>query len=59
MTEKIKSFFRFFIAKKQEKADFSHFFRNASEKDTQRLMENVVRRANEDQKAILEQYEES
>lgn len=54
MLEKIK---RLFTHKKQEKASFSDFFYNASPKEMQKLMENVAKKANQDQRAVLDKYE--
>ncbi len=37
--------------------DFSAFFRNASARDKKKLLKDVVREANNDQRAVIEKYE--
>lgn len=39
------------------KAGFSSFFRNASEQEKKKLIKEVVREANADQRKILEKYD--
>jgi len=53
----IKRIKKIFCPKREEKKDFSSFFNRASEKEKQKLMEDVARKANEDQRSMLEQYE--
>jgi hypothetical protein len=53
----IKRIKKIFCPKREEKKDFSSFFSRASEKEKQKLMEDVARKANEDQRNMLEQYE--
>lgn len=52
--KKLKQFF----APKQEKKNFSSFFRHASPKEQKRLMEDVARKANQDQRDLVKQYEQ-
>ncbi len=54
MIKKIKSYF---CHKREEKKDFSSFFNRASEEEKRKLMEDVARKANEDQRSLIEQYE--
>jgi hypothetical protein len=56
MIKKIKSYF---CPKREEKKDFSSFFNRASEEEKRKLMEDVARKANEDQRNLLERYERS
>ena len=44
------------LSKSVPKKDFSSFFRTASLEEKRKLMETVAREANEDQRALLEQY---
>jgi hypothetical protein len=37
--------------------DFSSFFNDASPAEKRKVLEDVVRKANQDQRAMLEQYE--
>lgn len=37
--------------------DFSKFFLHASDEEKKRLLEEVVRKANADQRAILDEYD--
>ena len=37
--------------------DFSAFFRHKSDEEQRRLLEKVVRKANADQRAILDEYD--
>ena len=53
----INIFKRLFTPKRGEKKDFSSFFNSASIEEKRRLMEEVARKANEDQRALLAQYE--
>ena len=56
MIKKIKSYF---CPKREEKKDFSSFFNRASEEEKRKLMEDVARKANEDQRNLFERYERS
>lgn len=56
MIKKIKSYF---CPKHEEKKDFSSFFNRASEEEKRKLMEDVARKANEDQRNLIERYERS
>jgi hypothetical protein len=53
----IKRIKKIFCPKHEEKKDFSSFFSRASEKEKQKLMEDVARKANEDQRSMIERYE--
>lgn len=53
----IKILKQFFSAKRTGKPDFSTFFNSASVEAQRKLMESVARKANADQRALLEQYE--
>ena len=44
---------------KPEKKDFSSFFRNASPEEKKKMMEDVARKANQDQRDLVEQYEQA
>jgi hypothetical protein len=55
MIKKIKSYF---CPKCEEKKDFSSFFNCASEEERKKLMEDVARKANEDQRNLMERYEQ-
>lgn len=39
-----------------QETDFSRFFLYASDEEKKRLLEEVVRKANADQRAIIEEY---
>ncbi|MCX6766939.1 MAG: hypothetical protein NT170_04155 [Candidatus Moranbacteria bacterium] len=54
MIKKLKSYF---CPKHEEKKDFSSFFSRASVEEKRRLMEDVARKANEDQRNLIERYE--
>jgi len=54
MIKKIK---RYFCPKHEEKKDFSLFFNHASVEEKRKLMEDVARKANEDQRGLMERYE--
>ena len=58
MIRKIKEFFGCEDAKKPI-TDFSAFFHNASSAEKKKLLTEVVREANQDQKDLLERYERS
>jgi hypothetical protein len=42
-----------------EKKDFSSFFNNASPAEHKALMEDVARKANKDQRDLVERYEQA
>lgn len=42
-----------------KKKDFSSFFNHASMEDQKKLMEEVARKANQDQRDLVEQYEQA
>ena len=44
---------------KQEKKDFSSFFNHASPEEKRKVLEDVVRKANKDQRDLVEQYEQA
>jgi predicted CopG family antitoxin len=48
--------FKKIFHKKDQKSGFSDFFRDASNDDKKRLLEKVVREANQDQKDLVEKY---
>jgi len=56
MIKKIKGYF---CSKCEEKKDFSSFFNRASEEEKKKLMEDVARKANEDQRNLMERYEQT
>lgn len=41
------------------KNDFSEFFHDASAGEKKRLFKEVIRKANEDQKALIDKYEKA
>lgn len=53
----IKRIKKIFFPKREEKKDFSSFFSRASVEEKRRLMEDVAKKANEDQRSLLERYE--
>lgn len=55
MISKIKTFLKIGENKKP-KTDFSGFFYDASSRDKKKLLEQVVREANKDQRDLVEQY---
>ena len=56
MMKKLKALF---TPHKQEKKNFSSFFRHASPEEQKRLMEDVARKANQDQRELVEQYHQT
>lgn len=56
MMKKLKALF---VSHKQEKKNFSSFFRHASPEEQKRLMEDVARKANQDQRDLVKQYEQA
>jgi hypothetical protein len=55
----IKRIKKLFCSKHEEKKDFSSFFNHASVEEKQKLMEDVARKSNEDQRGLMERYERS
>ncbi|MDP3792729.1 MAG: hypothetical protein Q8Q89_03280 [bacterium] len=53
MTKILKKLF----SKKNKKAEFSGFFRDASMDEKKTLLEKVVREANQDQRDLVEKYD--
>lgn len=51
----IKKIFNVFT--KKEKKTFSGFFREATLEDKKKLLEEVVRKANQDQRDIIKRYD--
>lgn len=45
-----------FKAKKAPQYDFSDFFRNASDKEKERVLLEAARKANDEQRALVERY---
>ena len=45
-----------FFKEKYKKNDFSSFFNDASSREKKKLFKEVVRKANEDQKTLVEEY---
>jgi hypothetical protein len=45
-----------FLRKKKPATDFADFFRNASSADKVKLFRRVVRKASEDQRAVIKKY---
>ena len=55
----IKRIKKLLYPKREEKKDFSSFFNHASVEEKRKLMEDVARKANEDQRGLMERYERS
>ncbi len=55
----MKKFKAVFSPHKEEKKNFSSFFRHASPEDQKRLMEDVARKANQDQRELVEAYHQA
>ncbi|MDR3642460.1 MAG: hypothetical protein P4L74_02415 [Candidatus Doudnabacteria bacterium] len=53
MIKKLKQLF----TPKSEKKNFSSFFNHASPEEKRTLMEDVIRKANQDQRELVEQYQ--
>ncbi len=51
-------FLNFFSKNIQPKTDFSTFFYEASSRQKKKLLSDVVRKANDDQKKLIEKYDE-
>ena len=47
---------KLFSTKREKKRDFSSFFRDASSEEQTWLLKDVARKANQDQRVLLEQY---
>lgn len=56
MNKKTKNTLR---VKQTSKSDFSNFFYNASAKEKEKLFREVIHKANEDQRALVERYEQA
>jgi len=56
MITKIKHFFGFGKSKKPT-TDFSAFFRSASSEEKKKVLIDVVRKANKDQRDLVERYD--
>lgn len=50
--------FKRFIRRSTPKRSFDDFFNNASPEERERLMKEVMRKANEDQRRVVEQYDQ-
>lgn len=48
---------RIFVPRQEEKKDFSAFFRTATDAEKIKLMSEVARKANADQRALMEKYQ--
>ena len=60
MTKFIKDFFGIGKAHKvSEKNDFSEFFANAKSKEKAEVVRQVLREANEEQRAMMEEYKKT
>ncbi|MDP2838351.1 MAG: hypothetical protein Q8O53_03695 [Candidatus Moranbacteria bacterium] len=57
MTEFIRRIFGFKQAPKQ-KSDFSAFFYDATEQEQKEVLLRVMKKANEDQRKVIEKYDE-
>ncbi len=55
MIKKLKNLFTF----KQQKQDFSSLFNDASPEDRRKVLEDVARKANQDQRDLVEQYHQA
>jgi hypothetical protein len=53
----MKIFRKIFHRDERNRSDFSEFFTNTNVKEKERVLRDVVRKANEDQKIILDKYE--
>jgi hypothetical protein len=51
-------FFRKILGKSKPENDFSDFFRNASSEDKKKLFKRVIRKASEDQQAVIKKYDQ-
>ena len=57
MMKKLKKLFS--PTSKQEKRDFSSLFTDASPDERRRVLEDVARKANQDQRDLVEQYHQT
>jgi hypothetical protein len=55
MMKKLKNLF----APKQQKQDFSSLFNDTSPEERRRVLEDVARKANQDQSDLVKQYEQT
>ncbi|MEK7570481.1 MAG: hypothetical protein AAB515_03540 [Patescibacteria group bacterium] len=51
-------FFRKLLGKSKPENDFSDFFRNASSAEKKKLFKRVIRKASEDQRALIKKYDQ-
>lgn len=51
-------FFRKLLGKSKPVTDFADFFRNASSAEKKKLFKRVIRKASEDQRAIIRKYDQ-
>ena len=56
MMKKLKNLF---TSQKQGKRDFSSLFTDASPEERRKVLEDVARKANQDQRELVEQYEQA
>lgn len=56
MIKKIKSMINSFKGQRKTRTDFSDFFHNASAGQKKKLLLEVTKEANEDQKKLIERY---
>jgi hypothetical protein len=54
---KIKAIFKKIPKDEEPRTDFSEFFFNATSGEKKKLMTEVIREANSDQKALIEKYD--
>lgn len=52
----IKKLLNLLFPAEKKKSDFSDFFRNASMKKKEKLLKEVVRKASQDQRDIIDRY---
>ncbi|MFH1145835.1 MAG: hypothetical protein V1707_02630 [bacterium] len=53
----MKLFLRKLFGRQTPRNDFSYFFHHASAKEKEELFREVIKEANEDQRAMMEQYD--
>lgn len=59
MRKALKKLFGFKTRPSETKRDFSSFFNNATDEEKLRLLKEVARKANDDQRALIERYEQA
>jgi hypothetical protein len=52
-------FFNLFRGRSERRSDFSNFFRYASSEEKAKLLRQVAREANEEQRELVEEYKRS